>query len=97
MLAPAYGIVSAVWTDPAHDALHLAWLRSGVDAVAAATLGHNIGEADLARPGWVARCYSAQARLRLEALRAAYDPEGVFSGRVVRESATETPLTLSGH
>ena len=95
MVAPAYGIVSACWADPVDDALNLAWLRAGVDAVAGATLGHNIGEADLVRPGWIAGCYSAEARLRLDALRAAHDPYGVFSGRVVRESALETSLTLT--
>jgi FAD/FMN-containing dehydrogenase len=95
MVAPAYGIVSACWADPADDALNLAWLRAGVDAVAGATLGHNIGEADLVRPGWIARCYGAEARGRLDALRMAHDPHGVFSGRVVRESTVETPLVLT--
>ena len=95
MAAPAYGIVSAVWTDRADDALNLAWMRAGVDAVATATLGHNIGEADLARPGWIAKCYGAEARRRIDALRAAYDPTGMFAGRVVREGEAETPLTLS--
>jgi hypothetical protein len=95
MVAPAYGIVSAVWTDAAEDALNLAWMRAGVDAVSGATLGHNVGEADLARPGWMAACYGAEARLRIEALRAAYDPNGMFSGRVVREGIAEIPLAFT--
>lgn len=95
MMAQAYGLVCGVWTDPAEDALNLLWMRAGVDAVAEATLGHCVGEADLVRPGWAAGCYGEEARLWIEELRAAYDPKGVFAGRVVRDGAAETPLALA--
>ena len=35
------------------------------------TLGHYVGEADLARPGWLEACYAPEALGRLRALQVA--------------------------
>lgn len=86
MVAPVIGLVHGLWHDPAQDAANLAWLRAGADALAPVTLGHYVGEADLAREGRMARCHDGAARARLDVLRLAYDPRGLFSGRVVRDS-----------
>lgn len=95
MVAPALGLVHAGWSDPADDAANLAWLRGGMDRIAHATLGHYVGEADLARPGRLAACYAGTARHRIEVLRLAYDPTGVFAGRVVRDGDLTCPMALA--
>ncbi len=95
MFAPVLGLVHGLWTDPAEDALHLNWLRTGMDSFAPATKGHYVGEADLARPGHLQRCYSGPARARIEVLRASYDPKGLFSGRVARDGAVGSAMALA--
>jgi hypothetical protein len=95
MVAPVIGLVHGLWHDPAEDAANLAWLRAGADSIAAATLGHYVGEADLARPDRMARCHSGAARARLDVLRLAHDPQGRFSGRVVRDRVLPRAAALA--
>jgi FAD/FMN-containing dehydrogenase len=83
----AFGAAYAVWTDPSEDERHWAWLRATADAVAPATLGHYVGEADLDRSGRIAGCFSPAAWDRLGALRQRYDPTGLFAPRTQHLSA----------
>jgi FAD/FMN-containing dehydrogenase len=78
MAGLGFGAIYAVWDDPAADAAHIAWLRRAADALAPETIGHYVGEADLARPGWLQKCYAPEAWARLARLRAEWDPQGVF-------------------
>ena len=78
MSGPGFGAIYAVWDDPADDAAHIAWMRATADALSRETTGHYVGEADLARPGWLQTCFAPEAWARLSALRDRWDPRGVF-------------------
>lgn len=78
MSGPGFGLIYAIWDDPAEDDAHLAWLRSASDALAPETSGRYVGEADLQRSGWLEACYSPEAWARLRRLQDRYDPRGVF-------------------
>ncbi len=73
-----FGLIYAVWDDPAEDETYIAWLRNGSDALAQETSGRYVGEADLARPGWLQACYLPEAWARLSSLRDHWDADGVF-------------------
>jgi FAD/FMN-containing dehydrogenase len=89
---PVMGIVHGTWAAPEDDAANLDWLRHGMDGLTPVTTGRYVGHADLARPGWLEDCHSAEARARIAALVATHDPQGLFAGRKVRDAAaTETP------
>ncbi|NND20591.1 MAG: FAD-binding oxidoreductase [Silicimonas sp.] len=92
MSGNGFGLVYAIWDDPAEDDAHLAWLRATSDALAHETVGHYVGEADLARPGWLRRCYSPEAWARLISLREKWDPRGVFR----RPELTDPEFKLAG-
>ena len=81
MVGQAFGAAYAVWEDPADDAENVAWLRGTADAVASATVGHYVGEADHDREGRLERCFSPEAWQRLKVLQATYDPQGLFARR----------------
>ena len=79
MMGPLYLGCYAGWNDPEKDAENGRWVIETGELVRAETIGHYIGEVNLtldesratrsfARPNWD----------RLEALRARFDPEGVF-------------------
>lgn len=78
MAGNGFGLIYAIWDDPAADADHVAWLRGASDALAHETVGRYVGEADLARPGWLRDCYSLEAWARLSSLRERWDAGGVF-------------------
>jgi len=77
-IAPVFGCAYAIWDDAAADAGNIAWLRELAQDVAPLTLGHYVGEADLELPQRLENCFSAEARARLKALQAQYDPAGTF-------------------
>lgn len=86
------GIMHGTWTKPQDDAANLAWLRDGMDQLAPVTSGRYVGHADLARPGWMEDCHSAPARDRIATLARAYDPQGLFAQRQVRDAlAAQAP------
>ncbi len=90
MAGSGFGLVYAIWQDPAEDAEHLAWLRASADALADRTIGHYVGEADLDRPGRLRACFSPEAWDRLRILRARYDPAGTFDRtRVLSDAETD--------
>lgn len=91
-IGPVLGIVHGTWTRPEEDAANLAWLRDGMDRLDPVTTGRYVGHADLARPGRLADCYSETALARIDALARAYDPQGLFASRQVREAAPHTAL-----
>ncbi|WP_138466137.1 FAD-binding oxidoreductase [Poseidonocella sp. HB161398] len=78
MRARAFGAVYSLWQDPAADAEGTGWMRGVAEAAAPVTRGVYVGEADLARPGRIRQAYSPAALDRLLALRARYDPAGLF-------------------
>ncbi|GAB4363199.1 MAG: FAD-binding oxidoreductase [Oricola sp.] len=78
MAAPAFSATYAIWQDEARDAANIGWMREASAALAPVTLGHYVGEADLALPGRLAACYAPAALERLRQLQRKYDPNGVF-------------------
>jgi FAD/FMN-containing dehydrogenase len=95
VIGPVCGIVHGTWTSAQDDAANLAWLRDGMDRLNPVTTGRYVGHADLARPGRMATCHSAQARGRLDELARTYDPQGLFAGRQVRDEAAARTSTLA--
>lgn len=79
VLGESYVVPYAVWDDPAEDDINVRWLREAMSAVEPLGTGHYIAEADLtASPTRAERSFTASDWQRLQALRARYDPEGVF-------------------
>ena len=71
--------IYALWDDPADDEANRAWVRRIDDALAPFRTGRYVGEADLTiGPERRAECFSSEALARIEALRARYDPQGLF-------------------
>ena len=69
----------AVWSDPADDVANAEWHRSVTDALAPFVTGYYTGESDVIGDGTRARrAFSPAARVRLAAVRRAYDPAGLF-------------------
>jgi FAD/FMN-containing dehydrogenase len=69
----------AMWEDRSADEANLAWLRELVATAELRAAGHYVAEADLdADPGRARRSFTPAAWERLQSLRAAYDPDGVF-------------------
>ena len=92
MSGNGFGLIYAIWDDPAEDTAHVDWLRAASDALAHETVGRYVGEADLARPGWLRACYSPEAWVRLSKLRETWDPKGVFR----RPELTAPQLQMAG-
>jgi FAD/FMN-containing dehydrogenase len=71
--------IDAGWTDPALDADAIGWARSSWDAMAPhATGGVYLNFAGLGDETGRNEVYGAHAQ-RLAAIRAAYDPDGIFA------------------
>jgi len=69
----------AIWDDPAADDANRSW-HSGVSELMEPTsIGHFVNEADLhAHPRRLANCFTPANWERLLALRAQWDPDGIF-------------------
>jgi FAD/FMN-containing dehydrogenase len=79
VLGESYAVPYAVWDDPAGDGANIRWLREAMAAVEPLGTGHYIAETDLgAAPDRARRSYTPDGWERLAALRAAYDPGGLF-------------------
>jgi FAD/FMN-containing dehydrogenase len=87
-----FGLLYAIWDDPADDAANVAWLRGSADALAGHTVGYYVGEADLDRPGRLRGSFSPQAWQRLMQLRQTYDPKGIFA-RAIPDLLTGAQVT----
>lgn len=83
VIGPVCGIMHGTWALAADDARNLAWLRDGMDALDPVTTGRYVGHADLGRSGRIDDCFGAEARARIAALAATYDPHAVFAVRGV--------------
>ncbi|GLY75434.1 FAD-binding oxidoreductase [Actinoallomurus iriomotensis] len=69
----------AMWTDRSADGANLAWLRELTAAAEPQATGRCVAETDLAaEPQRARRSFTAAAWERFQALRARYDPDGVF-------------------
>ncbi len=86
MVGPVCGIMHGTWADADEDRQNLDWLRAGMDSLNPLATGRYVGHADLARPGRIEQCYSAEALSRITALARTYDPLGVFGERRVQEA-----------
>jgi FAD/FMN-containing dehydrogenase len=72
------------WKDPAHDALHQEWLASAMKDLEPVTVGQYLGDSDLSRRQL--KFMSDDAWARLQEIRAARDPDGLFVGYLADES-----------
>lgn len=88
MVGPVCGIMHGTWGDVGEDRQNLDWLRAGMDSLNPLTTGRYVGHADLARPGRIEECYSADALSRITALARTYDPRGIFGQRRVQDADT---------
>ncbi|MFG2194070.1 FAD-binding oxidoreductase [Streptomyces sp. NPDC048639] len=78
-LGESYVVPFAVWDDPAEDEANFRWLREAMHAIEPLGTGHYIAETDLtADPSRARRSYAPEDWDRLQRVRAAYDPQGVF-------------------
>jgi hypothetical protein len=81
LVAPSFVALYGQWEHARDDAANLAWLDRARSALRGRSCGHYVGETDLyAAADRARRCFSPAAFARLEALRARWDPAGVFAG-----------------
>jgi len=81
MDATSYGGSWAIWEHEADDAANRKWQDEVVAIMKPFTSQHYIGETDIVQdPARVQESYTAEKWQRLEAIRAKYDPQGVFFG-----------------
>jgi FAD/FMN-containing dehydrogenase len=73
-----------LWEDPAEDEQHLAWLAGAMADLEPVTVGQYLGDSDLSRRQ--VKFMSDEAWARLQEIRAARDPEGLFVGYLAGES-----------
>jgi FAD/FMN-containing dehydrogenase len=79
MVGPAYVRCCGVWSDAAQDAESLQWVRLLSTTFRGETMGHYLGETDLTADNErTARSFAKPNWERLQALRAKFDPDGVF-------------------
>ncbi|MEV0195256.1 FAD-binding oxidoreductase [Nonomuraea sp. NPDC050691] len=79
MLGSSYVAAYAIWEDAADDEVNAGWLRGAMDRIGPLGSGHYIGEVDLqAGASRVRRSFAPGAWERLGAVRARWDPDGVF-------------------
>lgn len=68
-----------IWEDPAADGANHSWHAEVRDLVEPFSIGHFVNEADLhAHPERLAKCFTPANWERLLALRAKWDPDGLF-------------------
>ena len=81
MDATSYGGSWAIWEKEEDDAANRKWQDEVIAIMKPFTSQHYIGETDIVQdPSRVQESYSAEKWKRLEAIRAKYDPQGVFFG-----------------
>ena len=69
----------SIWDDAKDDERGFAWLDQAVPIMDPFAEGHYVNEVEVRnRPDRIRLCYSEDAWARLQALRAKYDPNGVF-------------------
>jgi FAD/FMN-containing dehydrogenase len=78
MVAPVFSCIYAAWPEADDDAANLAWLRQASASLQPVSVGHYIGEADLALAERTPRSFSDAAWSRLQSLQRRHDPAGLF-------------------
>jgi FAD/FMN-containing dehydrogenase len=73
-----------LWQDPTDDSAHEAWLAGAMADLEPVTVGQYLGDSDLSRRQ--VRVLSDDAWARLEEIRAARDPHGLFVGYLAGRS-----------
>lgn len=77
----SYGGIWSIWENEADDAANRKWHDDAVAILKPFTSQHYIGETDIVQdPARVRESYSDEKWKRMEAVRAKYDPQGVFFG-----------------
>lgn len=70
---------NTVWSDATEDELNRSWHAAATSLLDPHKTGRYVGETDLTKEADVAQqCYTSETWTRLRALRATYDPEGLF-------------------
>ena len=70
---------NTVWTDETEDESNRSWHSKATSLLDSHKIGRYVGETDLTKEADVAQqCYTQQTWTRLRALRATYDPTGLF-------------------
>ena len=70
---------NTIWTDAAEDESNRSWHSKATSLLDPHKIGRYVGETDLTKEADVAQqCYTPETWTRLRALRATYDPEGLF-------------------
>lgn len=78
-VADAFVGCYAIWDDEADDARNFAWLNQTLPLMDPFAVGHYVNEVEgRGHPERYPQCFSAANWQRLQALRARYDPAGVF-------------------
>jgi FAD/FMN-containing dehydrogenase len=81
MRAPTLLLCYAIWERPEDDAANAAWHRETIAALDTFAVGHYVGESDVvAKPARAERSFARANWQRLQSLRRAYDPDGLFHG-----------------
>ncbi|MER6124675.1 FAD-binding oxidoreductase [Streptomyces sp. NPDC001795] len=89
VLGESYVVPYAVWDDPAEDTANIRWLRQAIHTVELLGTGHYIAETDLtAATTRARRSFTPDDWQRLQALKAQYDPDGVFCSYLSPSDAT---------
>lgn len=79
MGARSFALCYAVWDEPAADAANRAWHGAAMKLLEAKTVGHYIGESDIAAtPSRAAASFAPSNWQRLAQLRRRFDPDGLF-------------------
>jgi FAD/FMN-containing dehydrogenase len=81
MVGRVFLALHAVWEDEADDAANVEWFKRAIDAVVPLASGFYVAETDLlAGSERSARSFAEQPWRRIQELRAAVDPDGLFYG-----------------
>lgn len=70
---------STRWDSESLDDEHMRWMDDVADAIEPLMTGCYVNETDfIRRPHWINKCFPETTRKRLIAIRARYDPDGLF-------------------
>ncbi|MCA0433696.1 MAG: FAD-binding oxidoreductase [Proteobacteria bacterium] len=78
IFAAFYGI----WEEASEDQVQIAWTRGVIETLLPISVGSYIGYTDLDNPRRRLKTHSDAVAVRLAALSAQHDPDGLFAGRV---------------
>ncbi len=80
-IGKAFASVYTIWDGEGDDEANMSWLRQTMTALEPLSTGTYVGESDLERSGRPVTPHSPSAALKLAALKARHDPQGLFQPR----------------